>query len=103
MYGSEQAALVSGYWLELSSAQTLFESAFEHRRQFHLLALGVFVHAVAAECDVLNHGVHTIRPYVQIRQITVCVSKLRFGHSWGLLRESVKLRSVHVWSCTAAT
>jgi hypothetical protein len=32
----------------------------------------VFVHAVAAECDVLNHGVHTIRSYVRIRQITVC-------------------------------
>ena len=103
MYGSEQAALVSGYWLELSSAQTLFEGAFEHRRQVHLLTLGVFVHAVAAECDTLNHGVHTIRSYVQIRQITVCVSKLRFGHLWGLLRESVNLRSVHVWSCTAAT
>lgn len=72
MYGSEQAALVSGYWLELSSAQTLFEGAFEHRRQVHLLTLGVFVHAVAAECDTLNHGVHTIRSYVQIRQITVC-------------------------------
>ena len=103
MYGSEQAALVSGYWLELSSTQTLFEGAFEHRRQVRLLALGVFVHAVATECDTLNHGVHTIRSYVQIRQSTVCVSQLRFGHSWGLLRDSVKLRSVHVWSCTAAT
>lgn len=72
MYDSEQAALVSGYWLELSSAQTLFEGALEHRRQVHLLTLGVFVHAVAAECDVLNHGVHTIRSYVRIRQITVC-------------------------------
>ena len=61
--------LLAGTW---SSAQTLFEGAFEHRRQVHLLTLGVFVHAVAAECDVLNHGVHTIRSYVRIRQITVC-------------------------------
>lgn len=77
MYGSEQAALVSGYWLELSSAQTLFEGAFEHRRQVHLLTLGVFVHAVAAECDVLNHGVHTIRSYVRIRQ-SRCVKCLLY-------------------------